>query len=120
MKLLCVLLSLIFGLVLLAAAFVYLVDSKQGQRILERYLEQFRVLFLILLAVYVAASLITAADSVSVVVGLLSLSVFAYLVRERRRPKREVRQGSGAAERTPVVPITTRRANGDDDAGGGR
>jgi len=118
MKLLCVLLSLISGLALLAAAFVCLVDSKQGQQILQRLLGQLRVLFLLLLAVYVAAALASAAGSVAVVVGVITLSVVAYLVREHRRPKRDVRQGSGPAERTPVVPITTRRANSGDEGGG--
>jgi low temperature requirement protein LtrA len=119
MRYFCVLLPLISGLVLLAAAFVYLVDSKQGQHTLQRYVGQLRVLLLLLFAVYVATALASAVGSVSVVVGVLALSVVAYLVREHRRPKRDVRQGSGPAERTPVVPITTRRANGD-DAGGGR
>jgi hypothetical protein len=119
MKLLCVLLSLISGLVLLAAAFVYLVDSKQGQHIVLRFLGQLRALFLVLLAIYVATVLVSAVGSVSAVAGVLTVSVVAYLVREHHRPKRDVRQGSGPAERTPVVPITTRRADGD-DAGGGR
>jgi hypothetical protein len=117
MKYFCVLLSLISGLALLAAAFVYLVDSKQGRQILQSFLGRLRVLFLILLAVYVAAALVSAAGSVPVAVGVLALSVLAYLVREHRRPKRDVRRGSGPAERTPVVPITTRRANTDDAEG---
>jgi len=119
MKLFCLLLSWISGLVFLAAAFVYLVDSKQGQRILQRFLQQARVLFFVLFAIYVTTVLVSAAHSVSIVMGFLTLSVGAYLVREHRPPKGEVRHGSGAAERTPVVPITTRRADGD-DAGGGR
>jgi len=119
MKLLCILLSCISGLMLLAAAFVYLVDSKESQQLLRRLLQQLRLLFFILLAVYVASALVSAADSVSVFVGFLTLSVVAYLVRENRRPQREKRHGLGGAERTPVVPIITRRTNGD-DAGSGR
>jgi hypothetical protein len=119
MKLLCILLSWISGLVLLSAAFVYLVDSKRGQQILQRFLHHLRVPFLILLAVYVASALVSAADSVSVIVGLLISSVVAYFVREYGRPQHEKRHNLGGAERTPVVPITTRRVDGD-EAGGGR
>ena len=118
MKLLCVLLSWISGLVLLSAAFVYLVDSKRGQQILQRFLHQLRLPFLILLAVYVASALASAADSVSVTVGLLISSVVAYFFREYGRPHRDKRLNLGGAERTPVVPITTRRTNGDDADGG--
>jgi len=119
MKWFCVLLSWLSGIVLLTASFVYLVDSKRGQQILQRFLHQLRVPFLILLAVYVASALVSAADSVSVIVGLLISSVVAYFFREHGRPQREKRHNLGGAERTPVVPITTRRANGD-EAGGGR
>jgi NADH:ubiquinone oxidoreductase subunit 2 (subunit N) len=118
MKLLCILLSCISGLMLLAAAFVYLVDSKEGQQLLQRFLQQLRVLFFILLAVYVVSGLASAADSVSVFVSFLTLSVVAYFVREYRRPQREKRPGLGGAERTPVVPIVTRRSSGDDAEGG--
>ena len=114
MKLFCILLSWISGLVLLASAFVYLVDCKQGQR----FLQQLRVLFFILLAMYVAFALVSAADSVSALVGFLTMSVVAYFVREYRRPQREKRHGLGGAERTPVVPIVTKRTNGDDAEGG--
>ena len=38
MKLFCILLSWISGLVLLASAFVYLVDSKQGELAMSRIL----------------------------------------------------------------------------------
>ena len=119
MKLVCVLLSWISGLVLLSAAFVYLVDSKRGQQILQRFLHQLRLPFLILLAVYVASALASAADSVSMLMGFLMLSVAAYFFREHGRPHREKRLNLGGAERTPVVPISTGRANGD-DVGGGR
>jgi len=51
MKLLCIVLSCISGLLLLAAAFLYLVDSKEGKQLLQRFLQQLRVLFFILLAV---------------------------------------------------------------------
>jgi NADH:ubiquinone oxidoreductase subunit 2 (subunit N) len=118
MKLLCILLSCISGLMVLAAAFVYLVDSRQGQQLLRRLLQQLRVLFFILFAVYVASALVSAADSVSVFVGFLTLSVVAYFVREYRRPQREKKYGLGGAERTPVVPIVTRRSSGDDAEGG--
>src|SRR5216683_1024261 len=114
MKLFCVLLSWISGLVLLAAAFVYLVDSKRGQQILQRFLQQLRVPFLILLAVYMASALVSATDSVSVVVGFLILSVVAYFFREYGRPQREKKHNLGGAERTPVVPIVSRRTNDDD------
>ena len=118
MKWFCILLSWISGLMLLAAAFAYLVDSKQGQQLLQRFLQQLRVLFFILLAIYVASALVSAADSVSALVGFLTMSVVAYFVREYRRPQREKRHGLGGAERTPVVPILTRRTNGDDAEGG--
>jgi uncharacterized membrane protein len=118
MKLLCILLSCVSGLMLLAAAFVYLVDSKEGQHLLQRFLQQLRVLFFILLTVYVASALVSAADSFSVLVGFLILSVLAYFVREYRRPQREKKYGLGGAERTPVVPIVTRRTDGDDAEGG--
>ncbi len=118
MKLFCILLSWISGLVLLASAFVYLVDSKQGQQLLQRFLQHLRVLFFILLAMYVAFALVSAADSVSALVGFLTMSVVAYFVREYRRPQREKRHGLGGAERTPVVPIVTKRTNGDDAEGG--
>jgi len=117
MKLLCVLLSWISGLVLLAAAFVYLIDSKRGQQILQRFLQQLHVPFLVLLTVYVASALVDAADSASVIVGLLIASVVAYFFREYGRPQREKRHNLGGAERTPVVPIVSRRTN-DDNAGG--
>ena len=119
MKLLCILLSCTSGLMLLAAAFVYLVDSKEGQHLLQRFLQLLRVLFFILLAVYLTSALVNATDSVSVFVGFLTMSVVAYFVREYRRPQREKRHVLGGAERTPVVPIITRRTNGD-DAGSGR
>ena len=118
MKILCFLLSCISGLMLLAAAFVYLVDSKEGKQLLQRFLQQLRVLFFILLAVYVVSALLRAADSVSVFVGFLIMSVLAYFVREYRQPQREKRHGLGGAERTPVVPIVTRRSSGDDAEGG--
>ena len=118
MKLLCILLSCVSGLMLLAAAFVYLVDSKEGQHLLQRFLQQLRVLFFILLAVYVVSALLRAADSVSVFVAFLIMSVLAYFVREYRQPQREKRHGLGGAERTPVVPIVTRRTSGDDAEGG--
>ncbi|HLB88784.1 MAG TPA: hypothetical protein VJK29_14120 [Terriglobales bacterium] len=117
MKLLCIVLSCISGLLLLAAAFLYLVDSKEGKQLLQRFLQQLRVLFFILLAVYVVSALV-AADSVSVIVGFLIMSVVAYFVREYRQPQREKRHGLGGAERTPVVPIVTRRASGHDVEGG--
>ena len=119
MKLVCILLSCISGLVLLAAAFLYLVDSKEGQQLLQRFLRQLRVLFFILLVVYLTSALLSASDSVSVFVIFLTMSVVAYFVREYRRPQREKRHGSGGAERTPVVPIVTRRTDGDDTEGGG-
>jgi|SRR5712692_8445426 len=118
MKLFCILLSWISGPVLLAAAFVYLFDSKQGQRLLQRFLQQLRVPFFILLAVYVASALVSAAGSDSVFVGFLTMTVVAYFAREYRRPQREKRHGLGGAERTPVVPIVTRRTSGDDAEGG--
>src|SRR5437899_11331568 len=99
MKLLCIVLSCISGLLLLASAFVYLVDSKEGKQLLQRFLQQLRVLFFILLAVYVVFALLRAADSVSVFVGFLIMSVLSYFVREYRQPQREKRRGLGGAER---------------------
>jgi uncharacterized membrane protein len=117
MKLLCILLSCSSGLMLLAAAFVCLIDSKECKQLLQRFFQQLRAVFFILLAVYVTSALVTAADSVSVFVGFLTMSAVAYFVREYRRPQREKRNGPGGAERTPVVPIVTRRTNGDDSEG---
>jgi positive regulator of sigma E activity len=100
MKLLLVVLALAAGLLLVAAAFVYLLDARRGQRLLQ-YL---RVPLIVLLVVFVVSAVISAADTRAVIVGLLVMSIAAYLVRESNKPRRERRRARTGAERKPVLP----------------
>ena len=101
MELLLVVLALAAGLLLIAAAFVYLWDARQGQRMLQ-YL---RVPLIVLLVVFIVSAVISAADDRAVIVGFLLISVIAYLIRESNKPRRERRKPRRGAERKPVLPL---------------
>ncbi len=89
------------GLLLVAAAFIYLVDPREAQQLLRK----FRAPLLAVLAVFVAVTVLCTAERLQLFIGLAGASIAAYLIRESRRPKRQHRQSFGGAERTPVLPI---------------
>ena len=102
MQLVFTLLAVVVALVLLAAAFVYLVDPSKARRLLE----QLQLPLVTAAATLVIITIFHSADCLSLVVCLTTLSVIAYFVRERRKPRREKRNLSAGAERKPVLPST--------------
>ena len=105
------LLALAAGLLLVAAAFVYLVDQRQAQQLLRR----FRLPLLAVVAVFVAGTVLSAGDLWPVLIGLAGASVVAYFIRESRKTKRQHRQSFGGAERKPVLPATESQPAKDQD-----
>ena len=104
-KLLFMFLVFAAGLLLVAASFVYLVDSHQAQRLLG----QLRVLLIVLLVAFVVVAVVRNTDRLSVITGLLALSIVAYLVRKYRKPKRDKRPSLSGIERKPVLPSVKAR-----------
>lgn len=102
MEVLVVLLALIAGLLLTAAAFVYLVDPSQAQKLLGNI----RAPILVVIGLCLAITVLKATDHRLVLAGLAALSVAAYLIRESRKPQREKPPSFGGAERQPVLPGT--------------
>ena len=95
-----VVLALAAGLLLVAGAFVYLVDPRQARRLLG----QLRVPLVILMGVFVVVTVVNAVERRSILVGVLAMSLVAYFVREYRKPKREKRLSLSGVERKPMLP----------------
>ena len=92
------------GVALVAASFFYLVEPDQSKRVLQ----EFRPLLSAAVVLILAFAACRSGNFGEVALGLTIASVTAYFVREYRKPKKDKRRSSGSAERTPVLPITTR------------
>src|SRR5262249_1747787 len=85
----------------IAAAFAYIVDDRQASAILRTV--GVAALALVFVPV-IAAQFFGGPAPLRTFLGCVVLSIAAYAIRGRRRPRKEPPKKTGHAERTPVLP----------------
>ena len=85
----------------MVAACVYVFSPGQAHKLLKNIVVSLAV---VLFIPVLFQALAKTADTLSALVGLALLSVFAYAVRERRQGRRERPRRIGGVERKPLLP----------------
>src|SRR4051812_35514075 len=93
------------GLGVIALAFVYLFDPHRAANLLKKFSRLTVQALIGLIAVWYIVARFTLTE---LVIGLVTTSLAAYVIRERLHPRRPARP-AGPAERTPVMPRSRRQ-----------